>query len=203
MGLVRPCWAGLSAAERAAAAALGWSGAEAWDGGGMPAAAELLWAELAQAQRDAATALGFSGPGWDGEEEAAPSADQRVQAMWDCAPDTPPRVACSAVHPKWRDSSRERPWFIHFWEDGSFWKQDPRRKSNLTATLHGLPGFNLTPSGRWSWARGAGGACRLTLHWGSDSGGRTWGEEVFDSYDGGASYSGDAGPGRHCHFDRK
>ena len=69
MGLVRPCWAGLSAAERAAAAALGWSGAEAWDGGGMPAAAELLWAELAQAQRDAATALGFSGPGWDGEEE--------------------------------------------------------------------------------------------------------------------------------------
>eukprot|EP01051_Picozoa_sp_SAG22_P002931 SAG22_NODE_136_length_18095_cov_19.897255_25_plen_352_part_00 len=31
--------------------------------------------------------------------------------------------------------SLQRPWFVHFWPDGRFWKQDPRRKANLTSTF--------------------------------------------------------------------
>eukprot|EP01052_Picozoa_sp_SAG31_P015196 SAG31_NODE_970_length_10676_cov_12.566985_3_plen_628_part_00 len=148
LGLACPCWAALSSEQRAAVVSLGWGPTQAdeeWDAGVLPPVTELAWSEMSSDQQVAASSLGFSGLVWDGEVDpslaqqiAQTAVDLAVQALWNGGPDIPSRVACKAVHPQWRDSSRERPWFVHFWPDGRFWKQDPRRKSNLTATLHVL-----------------------------------------------------------------
>ena len=115
---------------------------------GMPRVTEKLWAELSPAEEASARALGFEGPVWDGEEEASASLNPEVDLFFKLAgggasaaqrAQVAKRVAAWVVHPQWRGSSRARPWSLHFWSNGHFFKQvpPPSRKLRLRADIIG------------------------------------------------------------------